>query len=352
MQPVRGPGEATTADDHELPVAEPAAGPGLTRPGFRHEAAVYRGDKGFLDVTVDYVRDGLHAGERVLVAVIPPRIGLLRDALGADADRALFVDMALAGRNPARIIPMWRELIEDGGGGPVRGIGEPVWHGRRPAELAEALLHEALLNLAFADGSRLLLRCPYDADALGGAMVGHANRRHPVVVECGTEPNGVRPNSVRPNSVRHGGVGYDGATEAAAEFAWPLPDADEWAPEVFEFHRIATVRWLRAMVGERAQRLGIGGDRAADLVLAVHEIAVNSLRHGGGRGTLRLWVDDAALVCEITDRGHIEQPLIGRVRPTSEQLSGRGVWLANQLCDLVQIRSSAAGTTVRMHAAL
>jgi anti-sigma regulatory factor (Ser/Thr protein kinase) len=332
----------TTAGDGRVPVAGPATigpatiGSGSNGLGFRHEAAVYRGDQGFLDVTVDYVRDGLNAGQPVLVAVIPPKIDLLRAALGADADKVRFVDMAQAGRNPALIIPMWREVVEDGGGVPVRGIGEPVWFGRRPAELAEALLHEALLNIAFADGTDLLLRCPYDAQALGDAMVGHASLRHPVVVDRGGDGRG---------------VGYHGVTEAAAEFTVPLPDAEASAPEAFEFDHVPTVRRLRAHVGERARTLGIDAERTADLMLAMHEIAVNSLRHGGGRGTLRLWADDDALVCEISDRGHIDQPLVGRVRPRPDQRSGRGVWLANQLCDLVQIRSSTAGTTVRMHVA-
>ena len=306
--------------------------------GFRHEAAVYRGEAGFLDVTVDYVRQGLAAGEPVIVAVIPPRIALLRDALGPAASEVRFVDMAQAGRNPARIIPMWREVIEDSGGAPIRGIGEPVWHGRRPAELSEALLHEALLNLAFADGPDLLLRCPYDAEALGDEMVGDAHRRHPTVVD---------------GTVQQCGLGYRSAHEAAAEFAVPLPEPDAGcSPEVVEFDELYKVRKLRAVVGDRAAELGLDADRAADLQLAVHEVAVNSLRHGGDRGSLRMWTDGVSLVCEVSDRGLIEHPLVGRIRPTSTQLSGRGVWLANQLCDLVQVRSGPGGTTVRLHMAL
>jgi anti-sigma regulatory factor (Ser/Thr protein kinase) len=34
--------------------------------------------------------------------------------------------------------------------------------------------------------------------------------------------------------------------------------------------------------------------------------------------------------------------------PEPGQLGGRGLWLANQLCDLVQIRCSPAGATVRL----
>jgi hypothetical protein len=32
-----------------------------------------------------------------------------------------------------------------------------------------------------------------------------------------------------------------------------------------------------------------------------------------------------------------------------EQLHGRGLWVVNQVCDLVQIRSSNAGNVVRLH---
>lgn len=303
--------------------------------GFRHEAAVYRGDKGFLDVAVDYINDGRAAGESVLVAAIPAKIELLRDALGRAAGEVRFVDMAQVGHNPARIIPMWREAVDARCGAPVRGIGEPVWCGRSGAELAEALLHEALLNVAFGAGSNLLLRCTYDADALGEAILTDVHLRHPAVMECG--------------SVR-AGLGYRSASQAAIEFATPLPDlATGLTPEVFQFDQMITVRQLRIMLGERAERLGIDSGRTCDLMLAMHEIAVNSLHHGGGAGTLRLWSDGAALVCEIRDRGYIDQPLVGRIRPTPAQVSGRGVWLANQLCDLVQIRSSAVGTTVRLY---
>jgi anti-sigma regulatory factor (Ser/Thr protein kinase) len=86
-----------------------------------------------------------------------------------------------------------------------------------------------------------------------------------------------------------------------------------------------------------------------ELVLAVDELATNSIRHGGGSGTLRCWREGEALLCEVQDRGWIDAPLVGRRRPDPEASSGRGVWLANQLCDLVQIRSSSTGTVVRVH---
>lgn len=73
------------------------------------------------------------------------------------------------------------------------------------------------------------------------------------------------------------------------------------------------------------------------------------MRHGGGRGTLRIWQEPARLYCQVDDDGRITNPLVGRLRPDPDQLGGRGLWLANQACDLVQIRSTEAGTSVRVH---
>ena len=86
-----------------------------------------------------------------------------------------------------------------------------------------------------------------------------------------------------------------------------------------------------------------------DLALALHEICTNSIRFGGGRGTLSLWAQNRTLVLDIADRGRIDDLLVGRSLPPVDGLGGRGVWMANQLCDLVQIRSGGDGTQVRLH---
>jgi len=54
---------------------------------------------------------------------------LLREVLGDGAERVRFEDMHRLGRNPARIIPAWREFLDESApeGRPVRGIGEPIW---------------------------------------------------------------------------------------------------------------------------------------------------------------------------------------------------------------------------------
>jgi anti-sigma regulatory factor (Ser/Thr protein kinase) len=152
--------------------------------------------------------------------------------------------------------------------------------------------------------------------------------------------------------VTEGGVGigsatYHGLERAAEPFAAPLPDPPrEPAAQSFE---LASLAELRGLVAGHAAAAGLDPDRTADLVLAVDEVATNSLRHGGGRGTLRIWRDEGALVCEVRDAGRIEDPLVGRERPALDRDGGRGLWMVNQLCDLVQLRSFPGGAVVRLH---
>jgi anti-sigma regulatory factor (Ser/Thr protein kinase) len=61
-----------------------------------------------------------------------------------------------------------------------------------------------------------------------------------------------------------------------------------------------------------------------------------------------MWVHDGAAVVEFTDAGHLTDTLTGRRTPAFEQEGGRGLFLVHQLCDLVQLRSSPHGTTVRV----
>ncbi|MCM3925538.1 MEDS domain-containing protein, partial [Frankia sp. AiPs1] len=130
---------------------------------------------------------GLAADEDVLVAITPARMALLRAALGRAARRVTFLDLAEVGRNPARIIPAWQEFLDLGieRGRTVRGIGEPLWSGRPVPEQRECMLHEALLNEAFAAPPAWRLRCPYEVTALDSITADEVWQTHPVVVDGG-----------------------------------------------------------------------------------------------------------------------------------------------------------------------
>ncbi len=239
--------------------------------------------------------------------------------------------MAELGRNPGRIIPAVQEFLQQHQGQPARFVGEPIWLGRRAGEIAEATRHEALMNVAFADRPVTIL-CPYDGDALPSGVLDGLWRTHPEVLCAGLSELS---------------RAYRDPSSVYADEAWPLSHRPPGV-EVRSFHSDTDLSDLRVWVQHFGWRSGLPVDRVDDLVLAVSEVAGNSVRHGGGRGDLSLWCDDeGAVVCEIRDAGYITDPLAGRHAPGPD-LDVTGLWLVNQLCDLVEIRSGPGGTQVRL----
>jgi anti-sigma regulatory factor (Ser/Thr protein kinase) len=300
---------------------------------FRHEALLYAGMQDFLAGTIPFVRGGVEAGEPVLVVESASKIALLRAELGSDAGSVVFADMADVGANPARIIPAWRDFVRRhrAEGRRLRGIGEPIWNGRTPLELVECQRHESLLNTAFATGDPWWLLCPYDTEAMDPSVIDEARRSHPYVTD-GT--------SFRTSD------DYRGLDACSAPFDVPLPTPGSGMQElVFGADSLGDVRGL---AGRFAADAGLGPSRIANLVLAVNEVATNSVVHGGGKGWFRIWRDAGALSCEVRDTGRIDRPLVDR-ELSGDTVGPRGLWLANQLCDLVQIRSLPEGNAVRLH---
>jgi anti-sigma regulatory factor (Ser/Thr protein kinase) len=91
--------------------------------------------------------------------------------------------------------------------------------------------------------------------------------------------------------------------------------------------------------------------RLQDLNLVVAELTTNSVVHGGGSGTLRIWAESEQIVCEVRDEGHLTDPLAGRRPVRPDQLGGRGLLLVHFLSDLVRVHTAASGTTVRSYLA-
>jgi len=118
-----------------------------------------------------------------------------------------------------------------------------------------------------------------------------------------------------------------------------------------------TLYALRAAVQAHAGRAGLPGDRATEVVLAVHELAANAVAHGAGNGRLRIWDLAGALSCEVTDAGGP-----GAVRgpdavPGPDAVDGswtvpdpwpaeegHGLWLVRQVADRLDLRSGPRGT--------
>jgi len=297
-----------------------------------HEGFFYRDVDEFLAVTVPFVRDGLIGGHPVLVAVPKPRVDLLRDELGGDADEVRFLDMATAGRNPNRIIPwVLRAFVDEFPDRPVRIIGEPIWPGRAPAEIPVCVQHEAMINVALAD-TRATVLCPYDAARLHPGVLMYAGRTHPVLIVDGA---------------RGPHEGYAEPTGLVALLNQPLPDPPEPVTEVTV--DLTGLAGMRLMVAEAGRQAGLARDLIVDLQLAVNEIATNAVVHGRGVAVVRVWLEADRVVCEVRGPGEITDWMAGRMRPADTSERGRGLLLANRMCDLVQTYTCPDGTTTRLH---
>ena len=301
--------------------------------GFVHPALFYRDAAEYLAGTLPFIRDGLAAGEPVAVAVPGPRLELISKELGYDAARTTLVDMAQAGRNPGRIIPsVLRAFADQYPTQRTRIIGEPIWAGRSDAEYPACVQHEALINLAFADRPVTIL-CPYDVSALSEAILADANATHPVVMD------GVGARA---------SVHYDPAAGMAAGNV-TLPEHPNCTELIFSGD---TVRAARRYATAQAHRAGLSERRVLDVELLVSELASNSVAHGGGRGSLWVYLQDGYFVCEVRDAGTISDPLAGRRPVAPGESRGRGLLLVNQLADLVRVHTTAGATAIRAYVSL
>ena len=295
-----------------------------------HLALFYDGDAEYAETLSSFVRQGLDDGARVLVSVPERRHALLREALDGQADAVAIEDMCRVGRNPSRIIPAVESFVSAAPGS-VRFVGEPTWLGCSAEELVEGTRHEALLNLAFA-GRDMAILCPYDVDGLPDSVLDDAGRTHPLRLDR----DGVSSSPSYDDPL----VVWSAADRPLAEPAGPtaaLPCDD----------LVAFRRELRAYAFPLLRDLG----RTEDLVVAACEAATNAVQHGAS-GAACIWRGSAELVCEISSGGTIDDPLVGRRTPPPKARRGRGLWLVNQLCDLVEVRSGPGGTVLRLHMAL
>lgn len=306
--------------------------------GLVHEVSFYVDTDEYVTGIAEFLRGGLALAEPALVAVPGSHLDLLRSALGSDGQRVRFVDMAVVGRNPGRIIPsVLYAFAQEHSARRVRIVGEPIWPGRTPAEYRAALQHEALINIALVDQTATI-RCPYDRRGLDDVALADARRTHPILVE---------------GSLREPCVDYADPRVVADASCRELPEPPEWMGDMLVFSSTSDLRSVRQFVEYLALRAGIRSARVTDLCMAVNEVAINTLQHTGEPGILSIWQDwdTECLVCEINDSGQLTDRLIGRIPPAESEPHGHGLILVNDLCDLVELPTGriGTGTTIRLH---
>jgi anti-sigma regulatory factor (Ser/Thr protein kinase) len=297
----------------------------------RHEALFYTGEDDYLLCVQSFVDDAVAAGEPVLIAVPGHRLELLRPGFGSRTDVRL-VDMARAGRNPSWIIPgVLDAFVSEHPGTRVRIVGEPIWPGRSALAYPRCVQGEALINVALAKHPATIL-CPYDAGRLDSDTIADAASTHPVLVRDGE---------------RRVSAGY-GSPEAVVDaFNRPFPDPPPaHSTLIFEASGLSG---MRALVAALASQAGLDPDQISDLQIATNEIATNAVTHADGPAVLRVWAEPDGMVCEVIGSSVLTDRLAGLIPPPPTTDRGRGLLLANFLCDLVEVHTDDRSTTVRLH---
>lgn len=109
---------------------------------------------------------------------------------------------------------------------------------------------------------------------------------------------------------------------------------------------------VRVLAERHARKAGLPNARVIDFVIAVSEVAANTVRHARSTGSMEIWTRDRELVCEIRDRGVITDPTVGQHQPPPGSSGGHGLWLVHQICDRVELHSDESGTVIRLYMSL
>ncbi|MGH8933936.1 MAG: anti-sigma factor RsbA family regulatory protein [Egibacteraceae bacterium] len=297
-----------------------------------HQALLYKTEQEFVDAVVPFLREGIANGERVIAVTTPPhKLALIEEALDQDASFVESLGIAEFSDTPARRLAGFHAHIQ--GTRRLRAVGELPWSGSG-REREEWARYESIVNVALASGDADLL-CLYDAGNLEAAVLDIAMRTHPLLLHG--------PH----RQPSHGYV--DPGEFTRAYDAAPLLEP-EGPTETLEFRSEPDLRAIRRLLRGHAARSGLIPGQIESLLVAASEVATNVLRHGGGCGIVRCWVEPDRFTCEIADPwGRITDPFAGFVPPAPDQTGGRGLWLVRQLCDAVEIPSRDIGTVVRLH---
>lgn len=303
---------------------------------FEHWACVYDHDQQFLDTAVPFLAAGLAAGEPVLAVTSRANLELIGAALEERAGDVDYAESAFFGRRPpqrvAAFYRYWARHAGDGGRNTrVRILAEPVWAGRSAREVAAWTRMESALNVALAPASISMI-CPYDTRTLDPGIVADALRTHPARI-AGSDLSPSAEFTDPAQFVRSCDTG---------PLAQPPADAAEFGFD-------GGLRGLRQFIASRADAYGVAGDRAEMLILAVSEVGAYLKNQGPGTAAVRAWEQPGAVVCDFRQPDtSIGDPFLG-LRPASlEPGAGDGLWLANQICDWMEIRSGAEGCAIQL----
>ena len=301
-----------------------------------HQALLYGSKDEYLAGAVPFVRDGLDSGDPIRIATTRRNADWLRAALGADARHVTFCECSQWYQHPVRALAALDRAVRAAAqdGQQLRMIGEPLCAARTTSQISEWVRHESLVNAAVFTVNAALV-CSYDTRVVGPDVLATVAQTHPeLVVNGDPRPSPAYTDPVVFNAERH---------------RLPLPELPPPALWL-RFQRTDQLATMRAFVTSHATQAGAAARPVEQFVQAVNEITTNVIEHGNGSGVLQIWTDTHTMLCEVSDTGAgLRDPLAGYLPPAVNRPRGRGLWLARQFSDLVEVHSDSAGTTVRLH---
>lgn len=300
-----------------------------------HRAVPYRDPEHQAEVLTGPVAGALEHGRRALVVVEPRCRSELERSLGHDAGVQFCRPERMHSAPPFTVAGRWSRVVRgalaDGASG-VCAVAQPLdLPGTDPAywtRLDLALDHalrelpvEMLCCFADGDGAREAVGALHDEFLVDGTPVPSVHRR--------------------------------GDHELLQEHPQP-PPSDLGAPLVTLPVELSGLAAMRRVVQRHAMLSGLGPGHVEDLVLAVNELVSNGIEHGSGAPVLRMWRVPGGLVAEMTDPAACHLAFPGLAAPSLSGPRGRGMWLASELTDVLQVWTAeddpgrVHGTVVRV----
>jgi anti-sigma regulatory factor (Ser/Thr protein kinase) len=315
-------GHRPDVDDHEA---------------YRHDAAVYHSPEEFLAVALPFVRDGLAAGEPVLVALPPALAELVVGALPDGHDGVSVVPYDDLYRRPARGVQALERLLTSQtipDAGHVRVLGATPLPAARTSWQPWARF-EAYLTSSLAASPAWLL-CLFDGQVASPEVLDDVRRTHPHLVDPTT---GRRTNP----------TWEMGASFLRDSMSREEPE-DTTAPAVTVTD--PSPHDVRRLVATAAAGTRLSESDRLDLVTAASEIATNAHQHGRPPVVVRIWSEDDLLTVRVRDAGiGPDDPSVGLAGvDRAPGAGGMGLWLANLLCSEVTMRVDPEGFEVRLTA--
>jgi anti-sigma regulatory factor (Ser/Thr protein kinase) len=293
----------------------------------RHHAFVYDSDEDYARRSADFLREGLNAGECSMVAHNRGGLAMMREALGRDADRTVFVDVSWTYTRPAGAVAAFYgtfvRLLQQAPS--LRAVAEfqfgpsfDDWH--------EWQSYEAIANLAY-DPLPVWVICAYPANRLPDAVLDGVLRTHEEVLA----DQWARSDRF----------------EDPRDVVRKLTPDPEPLPGLRSSYTGQDLERFREQLAGDLVAEGVPRAKALEMLVAATEVATNAVRHGGGIEEVRVGRVDGRFVCEVIDRGGgFDDPTAGYLPPRPGR--GRGLWVARQLTWRVESFHSPRGFTTRI----